>query len=106
MSETSLPFSSGRVKSGALSLIFMPMPNRRSKLKVRTRRSVSDREAFRKILQRETACCRAVLLALLVCLSVGPRTSFAQEDRPQILPGERKPKSKKDSGPRAVAVLQ
>ncbi len=32
--------------------------------------------------------------------------SFAQEDRPQIFPGERKPKSKKDNGPRAVAVVQ
>jgi hypothetical protein len=33
-------------------------------------------------------------------------TLFAQEDRPQIFPGERKTKSKKDNGPRAVAVLQ
>jgi hypothetical protein len=82
------------------------MPNMRSKLKVRDRRSVSDREAFRKILQRETVCRRAVLLVLFVCVLMGGMTSFAQEDRPQILPGERKPKSKKDNGPRAVAVLQ
>jgi len=75
-------------------------------LKVQARRSVSGREAFRKILQRETAYCRAVLLVLLVCVSGGAMTSFAQEDRPQISPGERKPKSKKDNGPRAVAVLQ
>jgi hypothetical protein len=30
----------------------------------------------------------------------------AQEDRPQIIPGERKVARKKDAGPRAVAVLQ
>jgi hypothetical protein len=32
--------------------------------------------------------------------------SFAQVERPQIMPGERKPKSKKDTGPRALGVLQ
>ena len=32
--------------------------------------------------------------------------SLAQEERPQIMPGERKPKAKKDTGPRAVGVLQ
>lgn len=32
--------------------------------------------------------------------------AFAQEDRPQIFPGERKPVHKQDLGPRAVAVLQ
>ena len=75
-------------------------------MKVRGGRPVCDREAFWKILQRETASRRAVLLALLICVLAGPTTSFAQENRPQIYPGERKPKSKKDNGPRAVAVLQ
>ena len=32
--------------------------------------------------------------------------AFAQEDRPQIMPGERKAAKKKDSGPRALAVLR
>jgi hypothetical protein len=31
---------------------------------------------------------------------------YAQEERPQIIPGERKTPRKKDAGPRAVAVLQ
>ena len=32
--------------------------------------------------------------------------AFAQEERPQIVPGERKAQKKKDAGPRAVGVLQ
>ena len=82
------------------------MPNMRSKVNIRDPRSDSDREAFPKILQRQTACRRAMLLVLLACSLTGAMKSFAQEERPQVAPGERKPKSKKDNGPRAVAVLQ
>jgi hypothetical protein len=46
----------------------------------------------------------ALALALLVPALVPLAT--AQEERPQINPGERKPAKKKDAGPRAVAVLQ
>jgi len=45
-----------------------------------------------------------VLVALLV--AVNGIAVVAQETRPQITPGERKPKSKRSTGPRAVAVLQ
>jgi hypothetical protein len=44
-----------------------------------------------------------VLLAFVAALTVG---SAAQEERPEITPGERKVPKKKDAGPRAVAVLQ
>jgi hypothetical protein len=44
-----------------------------------------------------------LVLALLACLTP---LSYSQEDRPQIVPGERKAPRKKDAGPRAVAVLQ
>ena len=44
-----------------------------------------------------------LLLALLGCLA--PFVN-AQEERPQIIPGERKTPRKKDAGPRAVALLQ
>ena len=45
-----------------------------------------------------------MLVALLVTLN--GVAAFAQEDRPQIVPGERKPKSKRSTGPRAIALLQ
>ncbi len=35
-----------------------------------------------------------------------PILAAAQEERPQIMPGERKPTSKKDPSPRAIALLQ
>jgi hypothetical protein len=44
-----------------------------------------------------------LLLALLGCLVP---LVYAQEERPQITPGERKTPRKKDAGPRAVALLQ
>ena len=42
---------------------------------------------------------------MLTCASTIPAAQ-AQEERPQITPGERKVPRKKDAGPRAVAVLQ
>lgn len=45
----------------------------------------------------------AVLFACVVGSMIG---AGAQEERPQIIPGERKAQKKKDSGPRAVGVLQ
>ena len=59
---------------------------------------------MRKILQRGVRSSGAVLVALLVTLNgIALR---AQETRPQIIPGERKPRAKKSTGPRAVGVLQ
>ena len=56
--------------------------------------------AFRKILYR-----RSFFVALLG-LSFSFTSGYAQEERPQITPGERKAPRKKDAGPRAVGVLQ
>jgi hypothetical protein len=57
--------------------------------------------AFHKILY-----CRWFFVALLACVASSVVVVSAQEERPQITPGERKSTKKKDSGPRAVAVLQ
>jgi hypothetical protein len=57
--------------------------------------------AFHKILY-----CAWFFVALLVCVLLSPRLSTAQEDLPQITPGERKAPRKKDAEPRAVAVVQ
>jgi len=46
------------------------------------------------------------LVALLACLVSSVTVAAAQEERPQIMPGERKVPRKKDAGPRAVGVLQ
>jgi hypothetical protein len=57
--------------------------------------------AFHKILYRGS-----LFVALLVCVTGSVVQVTAQEERPQITPGERKVPRKKDAGPRAVAVLQ
>jgi hypothetical protein len=44
-----------------------------------------------------------LLIAMVACSAT---IAFAQEERPQITPGERKAQRKKDVGPRAVGVLQ
>ena len=60
--------------------------------------------ALLRILQRRIQVVGVALLALLVTLN--GVALFAQEERPQIIPGERKPKSKRSTGPRAIGVLQ
>ena len=61
---------------------------------------------FFRILHRRISCCGTLSLALLVTIAVFSFSAAAQEERPQITPGERKAPRKKDAGPRAVAVLQ
>jgi hypothetical protein len=55
-------------------------------------------------------CHRILYLAMLTmaagALLVTTTASYAQEPQPQIIPGERKAKTKKDTGPRAVALLR
>ncbi len=46
------------------------------------------------------------MAALLTCLLLPLGVLSAQEERPQITPGERKAPRKKDAGPRAIGVLQ
>lgn len=48
----------------------------------------------------------AALLTLVVVCALFSQRLLAQEDRPQIVPGERKAPRKKDAGPRAVGLIQ
>ena len=45
-------------------------------------------------------------MALLACVASWDGVTAAQEERPQITPGERKVPRKKEAGPRALGVLQ
>jgi hypothetical protein len=60
-----------------------------------------SRISYRRILYRA-----ALLMALGATILSRPVRLAAQEERPQITPGERKVPRKKDAGPRALAVLQ
>jgi hypothetical protein len=62
--------------------------------------------AFVKILHRTILYRGAILLAVLAGVASCAVVVAAQEERPQITPGERKVPRKKDAGPRAVAVLR
>jgi hypothetical protein len=59
-----------------------------------------------KILHRQIFRRGWFLIALLAGLALWAATARAQEERPEITPGERKAAKKKESGPRAVALLQ
>jgi len=69
-------------------------------------KSASAQPAFVKILHRRILCRGSILVALLACVASCAVVTAAQEERPQITPGERKVPRKKDAGPRAVGVLQ
>ena len=63
--------------------------------------------AVARILHREIVRVAALVAAAVLVGSVAfPLGGFAQEERPQIMPSERRASQKKDSGPRAVAVLR
>ena len=68
--------------------------------------SAPGQAAFFEILHRGNLGRRMVAAALLSCAAFSSGSAAAQEERPQITPGERKVPRKKDAGPRAVAVLQ
>src|SRR5436305_1061792 len=59
-----------------------------------------------KNLQGRILYLRAMVAALLLVLFAGSTRMLAQEERPQIAPGERPRAKKKDAGPRALGVLQ
>lgn len=67
----------------------------------RAGKSRSRRRAFHKIVYRG-----AFAAAVFTSLASGAVVCVAQEARPQIMPGERKPTQKKDVGPRALALLR
>lgn len=103
LSATSTPFSSCKVKSGALSLTFMQIAPPSSEL---TGTGPARRPRLTRILH-----CRNLsrVLAAIVVLALGVAlvaTVAAQEERPQIFPGERKAQRKKDAGPRALGLVQ
>ncbi len=105
LSAISFPFSSCKVNSGALSLTFMQIsPNESTAPAGHAAVLEPGQPAFLRILHCRILSRCALALALLVPALVPLAT--AQEERPQINPGERKPTKKKDVGPRAVAVLQ
>ena len=97
--DTSFSFSSCRVKSGALSLTFMGVSPSKSKSNPGT--ALSGQTSFHKILY-----CGSLFVALLAYVAGSAVVVSAQEERPEITPGERKPSKKKDAGPRAVGVIQ
>src|SRR5215472_10272958 len=100
---TSPPFSSCKVKSGALSLTFMQIAPPSSEF---TATGPARRPRLVRILHRRNwSRVLASILVLPFALSL-LGTSAAQEERPQIFPGERKAQRKKDAGPRALGIIQ
>ena len=62
--------------------------------------------AFGKMAIQRILYCGWFFVALLAGIVFPFTSARAQEERPQITPGERKAPRKKEAGPRAVAVLQ
>src|ERR1035438_7802500 len=80
---TSLPFSSCKVKSGALSWIFMGIFLGKSK-SIRAFASALGQPAFSSIVPRTILYRGWLLVMLLVCTIVCAGMVAAQEERPQI----------------------
>jgi hypothetical protein len=80
-------------------LTFMGVSPNQSRSNARP--AASAKMAFHKILYPAS-----LFVALLVWISLSVSPTTAQEDLPQITPGERKAPRKKDAEPRAVAVVQ
>ncbi len=66
----------------------------------------ADQAVFGKVAFQTILYCGSLLVALLVFVGLSTIMVTAQEELPQITPGERKVPRKKDAGPRAVGVLQ
>jgi hypothetical protein len=88
-------------------LIFMEIsPEKFTLNAVPAKELMSAHRAPVRILHRKIARFGVWAVALLACAVWCAVAGAAQEERPQITPGERKVPRKKDAGPRAVAVLQ
>jgi hypothetical protein len=92
----------------------MHVPYDRSKLiRVSANKMAGKSPALVEILHRligghefSRAAASIFALAMLVCAVVWSSPSAAQEELPQIMPSEHKLPTKKDLGPRALAILQ
>jgi hypothetical protein len=73
--------------------------------KLNSAQAATGRPAFLEMLHRTILYRGTVLLAMLACVAGFSAVGAAQEDRPQIIPGERQAR-KKDTGPRALALLR
>ncbi len=69
-------------------------------------RTACDRTAPVKMSRHSILYRRRHLVASLVCVLLLAAGASAQEERPQIMPGERRPAANKEVGPRALALLQ
>jgi len=74
--------------------------------KSKSSRATSAKSASVQFVLHRILYCGLLLVALLACVIGSAVVAPAQEERPQITPGERKVPRKKDAGPRALAVLQ
>ena len=101
--ETSLPFSSCKVKSGALSWIFMGvfLSEKSASARQSPKERASRRRRRKSILYRALATCGIFVVLISTCALV-----VAQEEMPEIKPQEKRFNNKKDHGPRAVALMQ
>jgi hypothetical protein len=108
---TSLPFSSCKVKSGALSWIFMGISPEKSKSMSSAAELASRQPRYQKILYRGSALLSMMKLSTLALLALAlpacfSSAAFAQGELSQLPVSDRKAAAKPDLGPRAVAVLQ
>jgi hypothetical protein len=68
--------------------------------------AASSLPAFCESLHRKILYRGAFFVTLVACVVALAGVGTAQEERPQITPGERKPAKKKEAGPRALGVLR
>jgi hypothetical protein len=87
----------------------MEVPQNKSKLdggKQAIGRPAAPKILYPRFYTRKIGLAAAVLTLVVGCTAFLSTGVAAQEDRPQITPGERRAPRKKDSEPRAVAILQ
>jgi hypothetical protein len=84
----------------------MKIPQGRTRLNFAAPAEAAGRSFGTKILHRGIFSRRLLATALLSCAVFWTDGLAAQEELPQIIPGERKIPTKKDNGPRALALLR
>ena len=86
-------------------MIFMARSPEKSKAGIKDS-AVPKRRFVPRILHRRISFLRLAISTLVACFLCSSFHAVAQEDRPEITPLERKLQKKKDTGPRAIALLQ